>query len=90
MKKKNANERYQFLASAFSFLSHECYRCISYKHKRSKEREKKFLKCGEKSVLIFTTWLFSKFYKKFSSIKRFSVRFTERAVKYKKSLISIF
>ena len=55
MKKKNANERYQFLASAFSFLSHECYRCISYKHKRSKEREKKFLKCGEKSVLIFTT-----------------------------------
>ena len=38
--------------------------------------EKRSVKFTGSSVLIWTTWLFSKFYKKLSSISRFSVQFT--------------
>ena len=38
--------------------------------------EKRSVKFTGSSVLIWTTYLFSKFYKKLSSINRFSVQFT--------------
>ena len=38
--------------------------------------EKRSVKFTGNSVLIWITWLFSKFYKKLSSINRFSVQFT--------------
>ena len=43
--------------------------------------EKRSVKFTGSSVLIWTTWLFSKFYQKLSSTNRFSVRFTQRPVK---------
>ena len=43
--------------------------------------EKRSVKLTGSSVLIWTTWLFSKFYQKLSLINRFSVRFTQRPVK---------
>ena len=43
--------------------------------------EKRSVKFTGSSVLIWTTWLFSKFYQKLSLINRFSVRFTQRPVK---------
>ena len=53
--------------------------------------EKRSVKFTGSSVLIWTTWLFSKFYQKLSSINRFSVRFTQRPVKsteYEKTKLS--
>ena len=38
--------------------------------------EKRSVKFTGSSVFIWTTWLFSQFYKKLSSINRFSVQFT--------------
>ena len=43
--------------------------------------EKTFVKFTRSSVHIFTIWLFSRFYKKFISVNRFSVLFTFLPVK---------
>ena len=76
--RKNTSKKWHF----FLISRLESRACEAMYRSRGKPHaEKRSVKFTGSSVLIWTTWLFSKFYQKLNSINRFSVRFTQRPVK---------